>query len=227
MTAQWVNSIENIWVFIQSWCFFLSNKKFWFENNQISLKLLNIDFLSRYSNSVAQDVTSCSRRRRTRESFVSLRPLVVRAERSSSTTPHSCSSREETSQWSTREPFSKRPSMPPKLFQRWNKKGMRVCLSKCFQTNDFRYGNLIRKRLQPGKVVQKKGLLAKVDKKMHLIRAPVANKVGVKTRSAVKEKKSAEAMETNWAVGSGQFSLFIVFPLFSLLVTCYFTFTFL
>ncbi|CAI5439343.1 unnamed protein product [Caenorhabditis angaria] len=59
-----------------------------------------------------------------------------------------------------------------------------------------RYANLIRKRLQPGKIVQKKGLLAKVDKKMHLIKAPVATRIGAKTRSAQKTKQHEE-METN------------------------------
>ncbi|CAD6190897.1 unnamed protein product [Caenorhabditis auriculariae] len=58
-----------------------------------------------------------------------------------------------------------------------------------------RYANLIRKRLQPGKQVVRKGLLAKVDKKLHLIKAPVATKVGGKQKTSQKQRE--EAMETN------------------------------
>ncbi|PAV83165.1 hypothetical protein WR25_23965 [Diploscapter pachys] len=54
-----------------------------------------------------------------------------------------------------------------------------------------RYANHIRKTLQPGKQVQKKGLLAKVDKKLHLIQAPAAQK------KKVVQKQREEAMETN------------------------------
>ncbi|CAI4221653.1 unnamed protein product [Auanema sp. JU1783] len=63
-----------------------------------------------------------------------------------------------------------------------------------------RYGTLISKSLEKGKKVMKAGMIKKAETKLHMIRAPVANDAGLKTKAAQKRKAQAlqaEKMETN------------------------------
>lgn len=60
-----------------------------------------------------------------------------------------------------------------------------------------RYSQLIKNTLKPGKAVKRAGMIAKAKKKIHLIRAPVADDAKEEIGQDVKEEQEELAMETN------------------------------